>query len=189
MATPQLGRHGVHNALAAAAVATCAGLAIDEVVAGLAREVRVPHRSQLIHAGRWTILDDSYNASPDAVVAALDLLACACPDGASPSSAPCSSWAKPREAEHRRVGRPRCRRGRPPLVVGTDAARDRRRVPARPACDPRTSSLVADRDGALAALLAELRDGDVVLVKASRGAALDLLVEALVRAAAGSARA
>ena len=43
--------------------------------------------------------------------------------------------------------------------------------------------LVDDRDAALALLLAQLRDGDTILVKASRGAALDLLVERLVLAA------
>jgi UDP-N-acetylmuramoyl-tripeptide--D-alanyl-D-alanine ligase len=41
----------------------------------------------------------------------------------------------------------------------------------------------ADRDAALEVLLATLRDGDTILVKASRGAALDLLVEDLVRVA------
>jgi UDP-N-acetylmuramyl pentapeptide synthase len=38
---------------------------------------------------------------------------------------------------------------------------------------------VADREAALTRLLAELRPGDVVLVKASRGIALDLLVDEL----------
>ena len=73
--TPVLGRHGVHNALAAVAVADRAGMDIADVIAGLARPLRMPHRSQLVAAGPWTILDDSYNASPDAVLAALDLLA------------------------------------------------------------------------------------------------------------------
>jgi UDP-N-acetylmuramoyl-tripeptide--D-alanyl-D-alanine ligase len=38
---------------------------------------------------------------------------------------------------------------------------------------------VADREAALTRLLADLRPGDVVLVKASRGIALDLLVDEL----------
>ena len=45
-----------------------------------------------------------------------------------------------------------------------------------------------DRDMALDLLRARLRDGDVVLVKASRGAELDLLVEALRSELARSAR-
>jgi UDP-N-acetylmuramoyl-tripeptide--D-alanyl-D-alanine ligase len=44
---------------------------------------------------------------------------------------------------------------------------------------------VADRDSALVHLLSELRPGDSVLLKASRGVALDLLVEELLRAGGG----
>jgi UDP-N-acetylmuramoyl-tripeptide--D-alanyl-D-alanine ligase len=51
-------------------------------------------------------------------------------------------------------------------------------------------TMVTDPDEALALLLSELRDGDTILVKASRGAALDLLVDQLVGAAGvGEARA
>ena len=49
--------------------------------------------------------------------------------------------------------------------------------------EPERVERAADRDEALELLLAELREGDTVLVKASRGAALDLLVEQLVLAA------
>jgi UDP-N-acetylmuramoyl-tripeptide--D-alanyl-D-alanine ligase len=49
------------------------------------------------------------------------------------------------------------------------------------------ATVVADRDEALGRLVSELRAGDTVLVKASRGAALDLLVDQLLRAAAPGA--
>ncbi|MCI0344585.1 MAG: hypothetical protein L0221_03940, partial [Chloroflexi bacterium] len=45
---------------------------------------------------------------------------------------------------------------------------------------------VDDREGALDALRSRLRPGDVVLVKASRGVALDVLVDALVTELGGS---
>ena len=47
----------------------------------------------------------------------------------------------------------------------------------------------ADRDVASALLLGELRPGDVILLKGSRGAALDLLLEPLQTAAANGGRA
>jgi UDP-N-acetylmuramoyl-tripeptide--D-alanyl-D-alanine ligase len=75
IATPVLGRHGVHNGLAAAAVGIAAGLAIDEIAAGLAAGWQAEHRDRLVRNGRLTILDDTYNASPASMHAALELLA------------------------------------------------------------------------------------------------------------------
>ena len=72
---PTLGRLSVHNALAGAAVGGAAGLSLDEIAAGLAAGWSAPHRVQLVRLGGVTIVDDSYNASPRSVVAALDLLA------------------------------------------------------------------------------------------------------------------
>ncbi len=68
------GRIGVHNALAGAAAGLAAGMTLDEVVPGLATGGSAPHRSVLIRAGGVTIVDDSYNASPGSMTAALDLL-------------------------------------------------------------------------------------------------------------------
>ncbi|MEA2518060.1 MAG: UDP-N-acetylmuramoyl-tripeptide--D-alanyl-D-alanine ligase, partial [Chloroflexota bacterium] len=75
VAIPALGRLAVHNALAAAAVGRAAGIAPDAIVAALATGWSAPHRTQLVRAGGVTIVDDSYNASPGSVAAALDLLA------------------------------------------------------------------------------------------------------------------
>jgi UDP-N-acetylmuramoyl-tripeptide--D-alanyl-D-alanine ligase len=179
--TPQLGRHGVHNALAAAAVASRAGLDLAAIAAGLAREVQVPHRSQLIEAGPWTILDDSYNASPDAVVAALDLLG-GLPGRRIAVLGAMLELGDVSDAEHRRVGVHAVSIVDRLVVVGDDA-----RAIADGALEaglvPEALIMAADRGAARDALLAELREGDVVLVKASRGAALDVLVDDLVRAA------
>ena len=69
------GRLAVHNALAGAAVGLCAGMTLDEIVPGLAAGGSAPHRSVLLRAGGVTVVDDSYNASPASVRAALELLA------------------------------------------------------------------------------------------------------------------
>jgi UDP-N-acetylmuramoyl-tripeptide--D-alanyl-D-alanine ligase len=176
--TPVLGRHGVHNALAAAAVALRAGLDLDTIVAGLGRPLRMPHRSQLVRAGGWTILDDSYNASPDAVLAALSLLT-ELPGRRIAVLGEMLELGDDAAAEHRRVGEaaaPLVDR----LVVVGEGARALADGAVAAGLDPARVSVVADRDEARSVLLAELRDGDSILVKASRGAALDLLVERLV---------
>ncbi len=73
------GRHNVKNALAAAACALAAGCPLAAIATGLASFQAVKGRSQLkafTRAGRTLMLiDDSYNANPDSVRAAIDVLA------------------------------------------------------------------------------------------------------------------
>lgn len=73
------GRHNVKNALAAAACALSAGVSVDAVVRGLEAFVPVKGRSralalQMPDRSR-TLVDDSYNANPDSVRAAIAVLA------------------------------------------------------------------------------------------------------------------
>ena len=70
-----LGNHNVLNALAASAVALGAGLSLEQIKAGLESFVPVSGRMQSkpLNAGR-TLIDDSYNANPDSVRAAIDAL-------------------------------------------------------------------------------------------------------------------
>jgi len=75
----QAGRHNLRNALAAAACALAAGAPLAAIAAGLAAFVPVAGRSQLQALKRGgrslTLVDDSYNANPDSVLAAIGLLA------------------------------------------------------------------------------------------------------------------
>ena len=73
------GAHNLHNALAAAACALAAGAPLVAVQNGLAAFAPVAGRSQSL-ALQWqgravTLIDDSYNANPDSVLAAIDVLA------------------------------------------------------------------------------------------------------------------
>ncbi|MEY4341799.1 MAG: UDP-N-acetylmuramoyl-tripeptide--D-alanyl-D-alanine ligase [Pseudomonadota bacterium] len=73
------GRHNVSNALAATAAALAANIAIEKIAEGLAKFQPVKGRSRAytVHvAGKQVnVVDDSYNANPDSVKAAIDLLA------------------------------------------------------------------------------------------------------------------
>jgi UDP-N-acetylmuramoyl-tripeptide--D-alanyl-D-alanine ligase len=73
------GQHNVRNALAAAACALAAGAPLAAIVRGLESFEPVKGRSQLkslLRDGqRITLIDDSYNANPDSVRAAIDVLA------------------------------------------------------------------------------------------------------------------
>jgi len=70
-----LGNHNVRNALAASAVALGAGLSLEQIQVGLESFVPVNGRMQSkpLNADR-TLIDDSYNANPDSVRAAIDAL-------------------------------------------------------------------------------------------------------------------
>ena len=73
---PAPGRHNVANACAAAALALHAGLTLPETAAGLARFANIKGRLQRKAGIRGSvILDDSYNANPDSMKAAIDVLA------------------------------------------------------------------------------------------------------------------
>ena len=70
-----LGNHNVRNALAATAVALGAGLSLENINAGLQSFVPVNGRMQSTPLNsRRTLIDDSYNANPDSVRAAIDAL-------------------------------------------------------------------------------------------------------------------
>ncbi|MFV2062213.1 MAG: UDP-N-acetylmuramoyl-tripeptide--D-alanyl-D-alanine ligase [Chloroflexota bacterium] len=178
LTTPMLGVHGVHNALAAAAVAVCAGLDAPEIVRGLGRKVSLAHRTQLLHAGEWNILDDSYNASPDAVLAALDLLT-ELPGRHLAVLGEMLELGPEAEAEHRRIGARAAEVVDRLVVVGSGAAGIAEGA-IEAGQDIGSIDSVEDRDGALEVLISKLLPGDTVLVKASRGAELDLLVDRLV---------
>ena len=72
---PLPGRHNVANALAAAAVALALEVPLDRIVAGLEQVSGVTGRLRReICAGGWTVIDDSYNANPGSMAAAIDTL-------------------------------------------------------------------------------------------------------------------
>lgn len=68
---PLAGRHQVSNALAAASVCIALGLSLTDIAAGLSKLVPVKGRMQPSQLGRVRLIDDSYNANPVSVAAAI----------------------------------------------------------------------------------------------------------------------
>ncbi len=177
VAIPGLGRHAVHNALAAAAVGAAAGLGLDEVAAGLAIASGAAHRGELIRLGEVILVDDSYNAAPPTMLAALDLLA-GLPGRRVAVLGEMLELGEGHEAGHREVGQAAARIVDLLVIVGEGAAGIA--AGAREAgLEPERILRADDRAAALDLLRPRLAAGDVVLVKASRGIALDLLVDDL----------
>jgi UDP-N-acetylmuramoyl-tripeptide--D-alanyl-D-alanine ligase len=176
-AIPGLGKLSVHNALAGAAVGHAAGMTPQAIVHALAGGWSAPHRGQVIQLGSVRIIDDSYNASPASVTAALDLLA-GLPGRRVAVLGEMLELGRDAESGHRDVGVAAAATADLLVVVGTGAAGIAAGAKAA-GLDPARILEVRDRDAALDLLQHRLRTGDVVLVKASRGIELDRLVEAL----------
>jgi len=71
---PVCGRHHLTSLLAAIAVGRELGLTTDQINAGLSRYVPEAGRCGVLTIGSWTVIDDTYNASPASVAAAADVL-------------------------------------------------------------------------------------------------------------------
>jgi len=174
---PGLGKLSIHNALAGAAVGHAAGIEPAVIAHALAAGWSAAHRGEVIRVGRVTLIDDSYNASPASVIAALDLLA-GLPGRRIAVLGEMLELGKGSVSGHREVGTAAAATCDLLVVVGKGATGIA--TAARSAGLDASRVLEArDREMALDLLRVRLRDRDVVLVKASRGVELDLLVEAL----------
>ena len=75
VALPLPGRHNIANALAATAVALALEVPLETIVAGLEQVPGVAGRLRReVMGGGWTLIDDSYNANPSSMAAAIDTL-------------------------------------------------------------------------------------------------------------------
>jgi len=69
------GDHNLQNALAATAVALALNIPLKQIRAGLENTQPVPGRLNLVHTqSGWTVIDDTYNANPASLYAALQVL-------------------------------------------------------------------------------------------------------------------
>ncbi len=169
------GRHLVSDALAAAAVALVDGFSLAETASALAGARVAPRLRVRSGRGGCTLLDDTYNASPASMAAALDLLAELPGRRVAVLGDMRELGAAEREA-HLEVGRRAAEVADVIHGVG-----DLGVLIAEGALEAGHAATHAwpDTTAATEAIAADLRPDDVVLVKASRALALETLVEAL----------
>nr|MBA2757568.1 UDP-N-acetylmuramoyl-tripeptide--D-alanyl-D-alanine ligase [Chloroflexota bacterium] len=177
MAIPSLGRLSAHNAAAAAAAGIAAGLPLDTIVTALSAGWSAAHRVQLVRLRGMTVVDDSYNASPGSVLAALDLLS-DLPGRRVAVLGEMLELGDDHVAGHRKVGEAAAATADLLIVVGPNAGGIADGAAAG-GLDRARIQHVNDAETAVDALRPRLREGDVILVKASRGIGLDRLVDAL----------
>ena len=171
---PLEGRHNARNLLLAIAVARHLGVAL-EALADL--QVAVPGgRNRRLQQGGLTLLDETYNASPEAVLAALDLLATQ--PGRRFAVLGTMLELGDRSLDlHRQVAARAVELGLDGLVL-VDGGAEGQAMAASAASMERVA-LVPTPEAAATPLAQWLQAGDVLLLKASRGVALERLMPLL----------
>jgi UDP-N-acetylmuramoyl-tripeptide--D-alanyl-D-alanine ligase len=178
---PLLGRGHLLNVLCASAVALDMGIALDTIVERVAQLTPSLRRGAILRLPRGvTVIDDSYNSSPSALMRSLEVIS--------------RSWGTRRiavlgemlelgelsESLHRDCGRAAAGSRLAKLfTIGGEPARAMGEA-AIEAGMPRAAVVHFDNSTDAAPAIAErLSPGDVVLVKGSRGTRTDLVVERL----------
>lgn len=175
---PLLGRHQVVNAVLAMAVAAAIGVSAEQVRAGLAAAVPAKMRLQLTEMNGFQVLNDAYNANADSMLAALETLKdLPCPGRRVAVLGDMAELGEQSEPAHAEVGRFAAISGVGRLIcLGKHAATVAGAARANGLADVRE---FPDAETALAVIRGLVVPGDLVLVKASRSARLERVVEAL----------
>lgn len=182
--TSLLGEGNLANIAAAAAVAIDAGVPMADIVSTVGTLAAAPHRGQVVHApGGWTVIDDAYNSSPEALQRALAALGSA---GGRRIALLGEMLELGDDAArlHGECGRAAAAAGVAHLVVVGGTAAD---ALASAAIEAGLDAALVSREATSEALArrvrALVRPADVVLVKGSRGVAMDRVVAALMEEA------
>ena len=178
MSLPLAGRHNARNLLLALAVALELGV---KPAALIDLTVEVPGgRNRRLQLGGVTVLDETYNASPEAMLAALDLLAAQLLPAGAARYAVLGTMLELGESSlalHRRVAERVRNLGLEGLVIVDGGAEGAAMLEA--AAGLERLLRVGRPEEALEPLLGWLRPGDALLLKASRGVALERLLPLL----------
>ena len=168
---PAMGKHNVANALAAYCAATRLGCDPRGVIKGLSNFEQTGRRQKVVHSKGVTVIEDCYNANPDSMKAALAMF----------KEFPCKrrfallgdmlELGEMSASAHEELGRQAAGAGLTALVTyGPEAARTAEAARAAGLADVVHAG---NYQQAADALLARMKAGDALLVKASRGMALE----------------
>ncbi len=174
---------GLHNAVNAAGVfSVCRrlGFSVEDILSSLASFVMPDMRLRVKQWGGVTIIDDSYNANPTSMRAAIDVLARSRRDGGRCVlvAGDMAELGEQSDELHRQIGMEAARAGLDVLVsVGQRA----RKIGEAASVESGTCQTLFynGADDALKNLRLHLNEGDTVLIKGSRSAGLDVIAGGL----------
>lgn len=175
---PIPGEHNVYNALAGTAVGLQLGLSIREIAQGIASVQTIAGRTNLLRVKGMTVIDDCYNANPVSMKASIDVLAHTSGRRIAVLGDMGELGAEEKEL-HRSIGKVVAASGIDALFcAGTLAEEYAREAKANPECEVHYKKT---REEMTEELLAYVKEGDTVLVKASHFMEFPKVVEALTK--------
>jgi len=169
-----VGGHNILNGLAAVAVGLERGLKPSEAVGALATLAPADKRGQVLQVGNITVINDCYNSNPKALEAMVDSLATMAGKRRIVVAGEMLELGPAGEEMHRQAGQHIAEK-RIDVVVGVRGLAQAMVEGARRAGT--RAEFVAGPEEAGEWLARETRDGDVVLLKASRGVKLEKALE------------
>ena len=167
---PLVGAHNVHNALAAVAVALEHGFTLPTAVAALATLVPADKRGQVVRVGNITVINDCYNSNPKALAAMVDALATMPAQRRIVIAGEMLELGPLGVEMHRESGRHIAAKGID-ILVGVRGLAEEMVSAAK--SQSTSAHFVASPEEAGEWLRRNTREGDVVLIKASRGVKLE----------------
>jgi len=181
LATALVGRGNLSNLLAAVGVAIEFGVPLEDIAAAAARLRPASHRGEVMRlSGGVTVIDDSYNANPTATKGALEVLAGSAASRRVAVIGEMLELGDQSEELHAMVGRAAARAGLDFLLaVGGKPAAALADAAVAAGMSASHVRHVAASDEAAEAAAAFVREGDLVLVKGSRGIRTDRVVDRL----------
>lgn len=180
MRLPIPGEHMIGNALAAAAVGWALGVTIEETAEGLVRASVTGGRMESTEAGGVRLVNDAYNANPTSMGAALRAArSMAGPGRCIAVLGHMAELGPIAQEQHERIGALVARLGVDVLIVVGPEARLIAMAARQEGLPPDAVLVCDDVDRATEAVLSVVRPGDLVLVKASRVARLERVVDAV----------
>jgi len=172
---PLVGEHNVPNALAAVAVGLERGLRPAEAVGALSTLAAPDKRGQVLKVGNITVINDCYNSNPKALEAMVDALATMPGKRRIVVAGEMLELGPAGEELHRKAGQHIAEK-KMDVLLGVRGLAQAMVESAKQA--GARAEFVASPEDAGQWLAREARDGDVVLLKASRGVKLEKALEA-----------
>lgn len=181
---PLNGRHNIMNALAASAVGSVFGMNVLDIASALSSVEAPPQRGEILRfAAGFTVINDSYNSNPDALLSMVDTLIEGSPDAGRRIvvAGEMLELGPDAAAVHKETGETIAEKDID-VLIGVRGLAKEMIVSARSnLTGNKVARFAEDSDAAGDLLVESIKPGDVVLVKGSRGVRTEKVIEKLLK--------